>query len=65
MKFSFKNIQENVIWSMSINSAVTNRLCSALGIDQFLILNSHLAIANAVMEKWNFTFFLHLQGRCS
>lgn len=41
---------------MNINTAEPNRLWRASGIEQYLILDLNLAIANAVMEKCNLTF---------
>lgn len=41
---------------MNINTAETNRLCRASGIERYFILDLNLAIANAVMESCNITF---------
>lgn len=41
---------------MNINTAETNRLCRALGIEQYFILDLKLPTANAVMENCNLTF---------
>lgn len=49
---------------MNINTAETNRLCIASGIEQYFTLDLNLAIANAAMENCNLTFQHHLYERC-
>lgn len=50
---------------MNINTAETNRLCRALGIEQYFILDLNLAIANAVMENCNLTNTICMRGACN